>query len=64
MLQIPWMPDRVRHDEKRLKAVFIDISILNQVSNRPTARTGPKKNVGTSLFFLTRPWIGFILLTP
>jgi hypothetical protein len=29
---MPWMPDRVRHDEKRLQAVFIVIFIIKAKS--------------------------------
>jgi hypothetical protein len=33
---MPWMPDRVRHDEKGLKAVFIVIFVLKSISGLKT----------------------------
>jgi hypothetical protein len=51
---MPWMPDRVRHDEKRLKAVFIVIFILK---NRQTlgdlpVQSYPKIGFRKGYFFI------------
>jgi DNA-binding MarR family transcriptional regulator len=59
---MPWMPDRVRHDEKRLRAVFIVIFMLNYVTNQPTALTeSQKKSFGPHFFLDKNPgWFYFV----